>query len=396
MEHPGFYLKQRHSFTLDPAFHAGTYYAQEASSMFVETAIRQTVDLNKRLIALDLCAAPGGKSTHLLSLLNDKSLLVSNEVIRSRTSILKENMTKWGYPNVVITNNDPANFNGLPNFFDIVLVDAPCSGEGLFRKDPESVAHWSLENVRLCALRQQRIIENIWPSLKPGGILIYSTCTYNEDENENNLLNFANERDPEFLELSLHDGWGMDKVTKDSVIGYRFFPHKIKGEGFFISVCRKKVSENDPMLKPTGKNSFSSIVPGVAKDWVLNPEEKLFRQHNDSLLFIPIEFRNEVEILLRHLKMISAGTKIGTIKKSKVIPDHALALSTEINEDAFNTLDLDLEQALSYLRKESFPINSTKAGIHLVRYHENPIGWANVLPNRINNLYPTDWRIRMR
>ena len=176
----GFYLDERLTFTFDPLFHAGCYYVQEASSMFVEQVLRQYV--TKPVVMLDLCAAPGGKSTHARSVLPEGSLLVANEVIRNRSQILAENLTKWGHPDVVVTNNDPADFSSLPSFFDVILTDVPCSGEGMFRKDPVAVEEWSPENVAICWQRQRRIIADIWPGLKPGGILIYSTCTYNTKE----------------------------------------------------------------------------------------------------------------------------------------------------------------------------------------------------------------------
>src|SRR5436190_23182745 len=181
----GYYLKERPSFTFDPLFHAGCYYVQEASSMFLEQALKQTVDLSKPLRVLDLCAAPGGKSTHIQSLISPGSLLVSNEVIKSRCNILKDNIIKWGCNNVVVTNNDPKDFARLENYFDVIVVDAPCSGSGLFRRDEEAIGEWSENNVQLCSQRQQRIIADVWPALKKEGILIYSTCSYSKDEDEN-------------------------------------------------------------------------------------------------------------------------------------------------------------------------------------------------------------------
>ncbi len=167
----GYYLDERLTFTFDPLFHAGCYYVQEASSMFVEQVLRQYVE--SPVVMLDLCAAPGGKSTHARSVLPEGSLLVANEVIRNRSQVLAENLTKWGHPDVVVTNNDPADFSALPSFFDVILTDVPCSGEGMFRKDPVAVEEWSPENVEICWQRQRRIIADIWPCLKPGGILIY-------------------------------------------------------------------------------------------------------------------------------------------------------------------------------------------------------------------------------
>jgi len=177
----GYYLKQRPSFTFDPLFHAGCYYVQEASSMFLEQALKQTVDLSRPLKVLDLCAAPGGKSTHIQSLISGESLLVSNEVIRSRANILKSNIIKWGCNNVVVTNNDPRDFLQLENYFDVIVVDAPCSGSGLFRRDEDAMKEWSPDNVALCSQRQQRILADVWPALKKNGVLIYYTCSYSKE-----------------------------------------------------------------------------------------------------------------------------------------------------------------------------------------------------------------------
>src|SRR5688572_6493565 len=183
----GYYLEQRPSFTFDPLFHAGTYYVQEASSMFLEQALKQTVDLSKSLRVLELCAAPGGKSTHIQSLISKDSLLVSNEVIRSRANVLKDNIIKWGCANVMVTNNDPKDFARLENYFDVIVVDAPCSGSGLFRREPDAMEEWSLNNVALCSQRQQRILADVWPALKKDAVLIYSTCSYSRSEEEDIL-----------------------------------------------------------------------------------------------------------------------------------------------------------------------------------------------------------------
>lgn len=393
----GFYLNERPSFTLDPHFHAGSYYVQEASSMFIEQAIRNSVDLNKDLAVLDLCAAPGGKSTHILSLISEQSLLVSNEVIKPRASILKENITKWGYPNVVVTGNDPNDFQSVPNFFDLIVVDAPCSGEGLFRKDVSAVNHWSVENLKLCALRQQRILEQIWPSLKPDGILIYSTCTYNEEENEENLKwLYSKFSEIEFLEIPINREWGIVKIERKSVIGYQLFPHKVNGEGFFISILRKKESGVQSNLRTNSKNKpFSISSANQIKDWLLMPEDKFIGQNNDTLFFTLGNKEQEMARIQNSLRVISLGTEIGTIKNSKIIPHHALAMSVALNKEYFNKITLDKALALSYLRKENKIEIPDSLGFNLVQFENNPMGWVNVLPNRINNLYPTNWRIRM-
>ena len=226
----GYYLDERPLFTADPLFHAGVYYVQEASSMFLEQAVKQYFPMADTV--LDLCAAPGGKSTLLSQTLAESSLLVSNEIIRSRAYILAENLIKWGNPNVVVTNNEPKDFAILGGFFDAIVIDAPCSGEGMFRKDAGAVEEWSEYNVTLCAARQTEIVSSVWDALKTDGILVYSTCTFNREENEENVQWICNELGAEVLSIDLQ---GNSDITK-SDFGYRFYPHKTKGEGFFISV----------------------------------------------------------------------------------------------------------------------------------------------------------------
>jgi NOL1/NOP2/sun family putative RNA methylase len=237
----GYYLSQRPSFTLDPLFHAGAYYVQEASSMFLEQALKQSVDLSKPLKVLDLCAAPGGKSTLIQSLISKESLLVSNELIKSRVNVLSENITKWGADNVIVTNNDPQHFQRLQNYFDVIVVDAPCSGSGLFRKDPEAIKEWSENNVEHCCHRQKRILADVFPALKEGGVLIYSTCSYSIEEDEAIGDWMFEQLALGGLQLAIDDNWKIVKTVseKNKISGYRFYPDKLKGEGFFICVLRK-------------------------------------------------------------------------------------------------------------------------------------------------------------
>jgi 16S rRNA C967 or C1407 C5-methylase (RsmB/RsmF family)/NOL1/NOP2/fmu family ribosome biogenesis protein len=390
----GFYLEQRPSFTLDPLLHAGTYYVQEASSMFLEEALTQTVDLTQSLKVLDLCAAPGGKSTHLLSLLSKDSLLVSNEVIRARASILSENIQKWGNPNVVVTNNDPKDFTKLKGFFDVIVVDAPCSGEGLFRKDPNAMQEWSEDSVALCAQRQQRILADVWPALKQDGVLIYCTCTYNRKENEENLSWLMGEKEVESLKLKVKSEWGIEEIEEDGVFGYRFYPHKVKGEGFFISVLKKK--EETHSVSVRSKNHLplppKKIIERLS-DWLLHPHE--FILLNDLIVVLPEKYVEEINWLAYQLNVATKGTAIATVKHEKLIPEHALALSTELNLNSFPSIELDLPTALSYLRKETINIGEGQKGFALVTYQNQPLGFVNLLSNRVNNLYPANWRIRM-
>ncbi len=392
----GRYLDSRPSFTMDPLFHAGTYYVQEASSMFLEQALVQSVDLSKSLNVLDLCAAPGGKSTHLLSLINESSLLVSNEVIRNRASILSENIQKWGNENCVVTSNDPKDFNTLINFFDIIVIDAPCSGEGLFRKDPEAMNQWSPQNVELCASRQKRILAEVWPALKENGILIYCTCTYNELENEENLKWLQASEDVESVPLTIDPSWGVVRTMAEQLEGYRFFPHQLRGEGFFLSVIRKK-SGGVPSRLKTKKN----LVPAPkrvienAATWIQNPDSKSFFQHDEYLYFLPFEKTDAVDVLKQHLHIINAGTTIASVKHDKLIPAQALALSVLLNSPNFITLDLSEEQAIQYLRKDMIELPLNQKGYQLITFNGAGLGWINSLGNRYNNMYPLEWRIRM-
>jgi 16S rRNA C967 or C1407 C5-methylase (RsmB/RsmF family)/NOL1/NOP2/fmu family ribosome biogenesis protein len=393
----GRYLPERPVFTLDPAFHGGAYYVQEASSMFLEQAIKQCVDVSQPLYVLDLCAAPGGKSTHLASLIHAESLLVSNEVIRSRASILSENIQKWGSNNVVVTNNDPEDFKRLPGFFDVMVIDAPCSGEGLFRKDADAMHEWSEDNVILCSKRQRRIVSDVWSSLKENGILIYSTCTYNPEENEENLQWLKQERDVEFLKLTVDNAWGAVEVDQDGIIGYHFYPHKVKGEGFFISVIRKKESEETLRVKNARSNfqSPSKKILEQLQRWVVDAGNIAFIQREDLVQFFPSTLSQAIDILAKNLRLVSAGTFAATVKHDKLIPEHAMALSVRLNREHFSVLDLNVDDALRYLRKETLSITPDQMGFTLMLYQNIPIGWGNVLPNRINNLYPAEWRIRM-
>lgn len=392
----GKYLEVRPSFTLDPLFHAGAYYVQEASSMFLEQAVRQATDLSQPINVLDLCAAPGGKSTHLLSLLSENSLLVSNEVIRSRASILTENIQKWGYANCIVTNNDPNDFQELEGFFDVIVIDAPCSGEGLFRKDPEAMQEWSPQNVSLCSARQKRIVSDAWPALKEDGVLIYCTCTYNEQENEENLHWLQQQHAVEFIALNLHPSWNVEEVQKGKVTGYRFLPHRVKGEGFFISVIRKKGTQQ-PLRMKTKKNLVTAArkLAGRVTPWIRSSESFSILEHHDQLSFFLSEKLTEADVLRQHLKIITLGTALATVKHDKLIPEHALAMSVHLETGQFPSLIVDYEKAIHYLRRDTTPLELAEKGFHLIKFENTPLGWINSIGNRYNNLYPQEWRIRM-
>ena len=349
----GRYLPQRPAFTLDPLLHAGAYYVQEPSSLFLEQAVRQAVDVSKPLTVLDLCAAPGGKSTHLLSLISDESLLISNEVIRNRASILSENIQKWGYSNVIVTQSEPPDFQRLPSFFDLILVDAPCSGEGLFRKDPEAMKEWSPRNVELCALRQRRIVTDVWTSLKPGGILIYSTCTYNEQENINNTSWMQSACDAESISFTLKEDWNIVPVKKGSCFGYQFFPHQVKGEGFFMTVFRKKRGGDFSALKTKiALRQLSAAQARELSSWINEPDPSGFFMHHQTIRMLPSRNHAALQLVLNAVNVLQAGTAVAEVTKNKMVPDHSLALSIHLRKENIARITLDRLQAIAYLRKD--------------------------------------------
>lgn len=392
----GLYLDKRPVFTLDPHLHGGAYYVQEASSMFLEQALKQTVDLAQPLTVLDLCAAPGGKSTHILSLLTRDSLLVSNDTIRSRANVLSENVQKWGYPNSVVTNNDPADFKKFHGYFDIIVTDAPCSGEGLFRKEPDAMKEWSPDNVQLCAARQKRIVADVWDALRDDGIFVYCTCTYNTAENEDNLKWLQNKTDVEFIKLSLDPSWGVEEVNSGNIFAYRFFPHKTRGEGFFISVARKREATEPLRIKPRKViETPSRQIRETLTSWILPERDVTFFKFNDLIFYTPSSKAKEIEFLLQSLKIVYAGTNVATLKRDKLVPEHSMALSVELNKDALATVDVTHEEALQYLRRENLQLPTAAVGFTLLTYQQLPLGWINVLANRVNNMYPSEWKIRM-
>jgi 16S rRNA C967 or C1407 C5-methylase (RsmB/RsmF family)/NOL1/NOP2/fmu family ribosome biogenesis protein len=388
----GRYLKMRPFFTFDPFLHAGAYYVQEASSMFLWQAILQTVPEPKGKKVLDLCAAPGGKST-LLSSYFKEGLVVANEVIKNRANILVENCSKWGDGHLLVTNNDPSHFQSIPEFFDVLIVDAPCSGSGLFRKDPAAVDEWSEANVTLCGQRQQRILADSIPCLAENGILIYSTCSYSQEEDETICDWLLEEMEMESLSLHIEEKWGIVttfSVTK-AAFGYRFYPDQVKGEGFFLACFRKKKSENTSKSKIKNLPMSSKLQVKQLQSAILLPENLSFFDQNDSIRAIESKWLMDLSVLASHLYIKKAGIEMASMKGRDIVPSHELALSGWF-KGGFPLLELDLENALSYLRRKEFFVDGQK-GWNLMCFGGLPIGWAKLLPNRINNYYPAEWRI---
>lgn len=347
----GFYLKERPQFTLDPLFHAGCYYVQEASSMFLShllhTYLPTLTDGGSPITALDLCAAPGGKSTLIQNALPEGSTLIANEPIRQRAQILRENIIKWGNPNAIVTSNYAPDFQPLGTVFDLIVCDAPCSGEGMFRKDPDSIKEWSLQNVETCWKRQREIVTDIWDTLRDGGLFIYSTCTYNHFEDEDNVQWIAEELGAEILPLCDNPSWGIQ--------GGHFFPHHTRGEGFFVAVLRKQ-----------GGNNRRAI-----------DQKKLHK----------------------HLHVLLEGVEHGTAvdKKGTIEPHHHEAMATSTDKGKYPSVELTLDEALDYLRCEALHLPSeTPRGYIMVTYLGHPLGFCKNIGNRANNLYPKEWRIRKK
>lgn len=308
----GFYLAKRPSFTFDPFFHAGCYYVQEASSMFLEQALTQLADLSVPLKVLDLCAAPGGKSTHIQSLISNDSLLVSNEVIKPRSIVLTDNIIRWGCKNVFVTNNDPKAFAKLPGYFDVMVVDAPCSGSGLFRKDEEAIEEWSLHNVALCSQRQQRILADALPALKQDGLLVYSTCSYSKEEDEMIMDWLVEDMQMENLALNIGAFPGIVETNseKTGAVGYRFYPDKIKGEGFFLACFKKPEETGSVKLRPSKPETITAREKKVVEEWVQETDIHYVRFRNE-ISAIPVGLLPDFALFQSMFGVQYAGVSVG-------------------------------------------------------------------------------------
>ena len=287
--------------------------------------------------ALDLCAAPGGKSTALLSVLPDDCTLVSNEPISNRAQILLENITKWGYPNSIVTNNYPRDFRKAKLTFDLILCDVPCSGEGMFRKDPATIGEWSQQNVEKCWRLQREIVADAWECLAPGGLLIYSTCTFNLKENEENVRWILENFDAEALDIPIDPSWNITGSLLEGFTApvYRFIPGITRSEGLFVCVIRKRGTRNEDTLT----------------------KEKLEKT--------------------RCLKVLDP---------SNLLPPSSILLPR---------INIDYPEALKYLRGEALVLPAdTPRGIVNITYKGIVLGPAKNIGNRANNLYPKAWRIK--
>lgn len=389
----GYYLSGRPSFVVDPLWHAGAYYVQEASSMFLHTIIRQLADPEKYYKVLDLCAAPGGKTT-LLANYFKHGLVVANETIKSRNAILEENCIRWGSDHIVVTQNDPSHFKALPNFFDFIIADAPCSGSGLFRKDPQAIQEWSEENVVHCSQRQERIVEESIAALQEGGYYIYSTCSYSFEEDEKIMDYIASIEGMQSVAIQVPSATQI--VTTISPIhqahGYRFYPDKIKGEGFFIAVFQKQKADytsqfSTPFQFATlSKKELASLTAIYAL-----PEQFVCIQHQEEIMALPQHCYADLQTIRAHLYVKKMGMRIGSLKGVDLVPAHDLVMS-QWSEMPYADISVELPEALQFLRRADFQLNGPK-GWHSISYMNCRLGWVKILPNRLNNYYPNTWRI---
>ena len=402
----GLILPTRPNFTFDPLLHAGLYYVQESSSMFISEVLRQLV--HKPVAMLDLCAAPGGKTTATRAVLPAGSLLFTNEPMKLRANILSENIQKFGHSDVIVTNNYPKDYRKAGQLFDIILADVPCSGEGMFRKDPNAICEWSPQNVEKCTALQRSIIEDIWPCLREGGLLVYSTCTFNAHENEENVEWIAQNLGADFVEIEIKEQWNITGSLVNNHPVYRFIPGLTSGEGLFMAVLRKhgnssnvlteacaSVTKETARKRYKGKERQATPSADIAKTATWLQGDFTIIEEKGSIRAIPTWWTSVYNRIKSSLYVIHAGITIGHIKGRDVIPDTSLALSTSLNTAAFPSAELSYTDALNYLRKEAITVNSNvPTGLVIVNYRNQPLGFVKNIGNRANNLYPQEWKIK--
>ncbi len=408
----GYYLPHRPNFTFDPLFHAGCYYVQEASSMFVWRVLKQYAG-SKPVMALDMCAAPGGKTTAAQAALPEGSVIMCNEPMRPRANILAENISKWGAPRVIVTNNYPADYAKSGLKFDVIICDVPCSGEGMFRKDEGAIGEWSVQNVENCCRLQREIVADAWSCLRPGGLMVYSTCTLNTREDEENVAWICSELGAEVLPVDVKDDWHICGSLLDGFQApvYRFIPGTTRGEGLFMVALRKpadgegEADESDSRMrrkakKDTAQNSRNNKKGAggetlkAMSGWLSGSEEYDIINHGDSIVAIPKAMKDIFDAA-SSLRIVHAGVTLGEVKGKDIIPHQSLALSSALSQDAFPTVALDYRQAVDYLRKEAIGLpEGTPRGFVLVTFRGIPLGFMKNIGNRANNLYPQEWKIK--
>ena len=399
----GYTLVSRPSFTLDPKFHAGAYYVQEASSQFAGYVMEQAMggkEACRGRKILDMCAAPGGKSTHYASLVGREGLVVANEINRSRCAVLADNARKWGIGNMIITCNDSSRYVAVERWFDAVAVDAPCSGEGMFRKLDEAVEQWSEANVEMCAERQWEIVQNAFEALSEGGVLLYSTCTFNRSEDEGvveRLLEAYGEELESAPKIEVQSAWGVKCGEVGCFQTFRFFPHNLSGEGMFMAVAKRKGEPSAKRKLPKSKRQLLQAVDRKSCDelskWVSSESEMRYFVAGETIYGCRKEYYEVIDALSGVLSVVYSGVAMGQIFKGKLKPDPALAFYVDLNQEAVASRDLNREDALSFLRKQDISAQLFEDGINLVRYEGLPLGFVKRVGARVNNMYPNSLRI---
>jgi 16S rRNA C967 or C1407 C5-methylase (RsmB/RsmF family)/NOL1/NOP2/fmu family ribosome biogenesis protein len=387
-----YYIEGKPRFSMDPLWHAGAYYVQEAGSMFLAQILEHLPFEESPAYALDLCAAPGGKTTLMATTLPGNCVVVANEITPQRLKGLHENVIKWGNTNVICSHNAPKDFEYLPDFFDLVLVDAPCSGEGLLRRHDEALNQWSVKLVEECAYRQEQILASALECLKPGGFLIYSTCTYNTRENEDNLEWLIREKGclPVNLNMVLPAGITVTETAGNKA--YRFFPGITRSEGFFITVVQKPATRGK-VKHWSDKTIKLKYVPNPVKERVGFTRESTLVEEKGLLKFYAADVLRKLYHLDERLKLQDAGRDFGSVKNGKFIPAETLGFVSGLVIDAEKKLDLEYETAVQFLARNAFALATEKRGYVFMQYEGVLVGLANVLDNRLNNCYPQHWRI---
>ncbi|MDO5035754.1 MAG: hypothetical protein Q4D93_02205 [Porphyromonas sp.] len=384
----GIYLSERPIFGVDPWWHGGGYYVQEPASMAV-TLYLQQYDVQPE-VTLDLCAAPGGKSTLLRSNLPPTTLLVANEPDTARANVLRENLLRYNSDEVIITNAYPQELRQAGLSADLILVDAPCSGEGMFRKEPAALSNWSIDNIDLCVTRQREILDESWQILRSGGILIYSTCTYNLRENEEQLLYLRSRHDLEVLPLELPSEWGIQPGKEEGV--YRFFPHYTASEGLTLFAVRKLGVDRIKESKPSKQKTKGKKRPAELDHL---PEQHLAHSTDGTWSYLSPKGRETQRLLEKgRIQILHTGTLLGQEKGRDFIPHHNWAVSPSLsNLLPYPPYHCTPEEALTYLRREALQISAPK-GFVLLHYDGLPIGLVKNLGSRANNLYPKELILR--
>ncbi len=397
----GWHLSQRPYFTNNPLLHAGAFYVQDASSMIYQTIVKSLARCSP-IAACDLCAAPGGKTTAILNALPDGSVMLANEFVPSRAGILKENLCKYGYPDVIVTNTDTSRLSALKEKFNLVAVDAPCSGEGMMRKEEAARTQWSEGLIKQCSALQREILGNAVDMLAPGGILIYSTCTFNTSEDEDNAAWIAETFDLSPIDTGLAGKYGIQAQAKGDIPCLRFMPGFTRGEGLFVAVFRKPgelhtesfKSKSKKKGKNESKDKLDPRFMSIAKSWINGKYDII--AHEGHLLALSPATAALLDSLPKGVRIMSVGVEIGEIKGKDLIPAHQLAMSTSMAHP-FPEVEVSTEDALLYLSKDAIVLpTDTPKGYLTVTYQGLPLGFIKNLGNRSNNLYPSEYRIRTK